>query len=117
MDSIVLKEVILNVYRGEINEVLDDMFGLIDLNPNLFSYEMKAFRYESGTFAGQTIIPIRIPGETIGGIWIDDNNIVTDVRLNSSTYHNIKCKNVSRIRDHIIGKRIYFQEMEEQNNE
>lgn len=113
MNKLILKERLPNMYRGEINEVLDNMFGLIDKSPHLWSYEMKPIYYKEGPFAGQLIVPIRIPGETVGGIWINRNYIITEIRINQNTFHNLNSVDYERIIDY-LGKEIVYKEYKEE---
>ncbi len=97
------------IYRGDFNAELDHIFGIVYRSPHLVSYEMRPIRYNEGLFTGQTIIPIRIPRETIDGIWINADDCIYNVRINNNTFHNIRNNYaVTNVLSRLVGKRIIY---------
>lgn len=51
---------------------------------------------------------IRVPGGTIGGIWIDENNVITDIKIDTDYVVKTYPSNVNEIMQKFIGEVIEF---------
>ena len=63
-------------YVCELTEMLDDLAGISkrDTYDIYFHYILI-----DTCFKKDNCFPIRVPGGTVGGIWVDDNNIITKI--------------------------------------
>lgn len=49
-------------------------------------------------------LAIRVPGGTVGGIWIDDNNVITDIIIDRNYVVKTYPNNVNELMKKYIGK-------------
>lgn len=54
-------------------------------------------------------LPIRIPGCTVGGIFIDDNNVIVNIIIEENYYKNIYPKDINKIVSRYIGEKIIIK--------
>lgn len=52
------------------------------------------------------ILPIRLPGSTVGGVFIDKNNVITKVQIDGNYYKDIYPKNINEMLERYVGEKI-----------
>ena len=74
------REILKDDYRCEFTKYLDELAGLDkdDWYDHFYHYIIAdKFALE------EKILPFRVPGGTLGGIWIDDNNVITKIEIDT----------------------------------
>lgn len=67
-------------YRCKLTEELDNISEILNKHYyNMFYHYILANDY----CKSQKCLAIRVPGRTVGGVWIDDNNVITKVAVNA----------------------------------
>ena len=51
-------------------------------------------------------LPIRLPGSTVGGVFIDKNNVITKVQIDGNYYKGIYPKNINEMLERYVGEKI-----------
>lgn len=51
-------------------------------------------------------LPIRLPGSTVGGVFIDENNVITKVQIDGNYYKDIYPKNINEMLERYVGEKI-----------
>lgn len=51
-------------------------------------------------------LPIRLPGCTVGGVFIDENNVITKVLIDGNYYKDIYPKDINRLLKRYVGEKI-----------
>ena len=54
-------------------------------------------------------LAIRVPGGTVGGIWIDENNAITNIRINTDYVVKTYASNVNELMQKFVGEIIELQ--------
>ena len=52
------------------------------------------------------VLPIRLPGSTVGGVFIDKNNVITKVLIDSNYYKDMYPKNINDMLERYVGEKI-----------
>ena len=52
------------------------------------------------------VLPIRLPGSTVGGVFIDENNVITKVVIDGNYYKNIYPGNINEMLERYVGEKI-----------
>ena len=52
------------------------------------------------------VLPIRLPGSTVGGVFIDKNNVITKVQIVGNYYKDIYPKDINRLLKQYVGEKI-----------
>lgn len=52
------------------------------------------------------LLPIRLPGSTVGGVFIDKNNIITKVKIDGNYYKDIYPKDINKMLEKYVGEKI-----------
>lgn len=52
------------------------------------------------------VLPIRLPGSTVGGVFIDKNNVITKVQIDGNYYRDIYPKDINEILERYVGEKI-----------
>ena len=52
------------------------------------------------------VLPIRLPGSTVGGIFIDKNNVITKVQIDGNYYKDIYPKDINKMLERYVGEKI-----------
>ena len=52
------------------------------------------------------VLPIRLPGSTVGGVFIDKDNIITKVQIDGNYYKDIYPKNINKMLERYVGEKI-----------
>ena len=53
--------------------------------------------------------PIRVPGGTVGGIWVDDHNVIVNIKIDRNYVVNTYSDKLDAIIEKYIGKKIEFE--------
>lgn len=70
------KGILKDSYYCDLTTLLDDGYRY-GINSDFRHYVLAGeFHFNKGC------LPFRIPGKTVGGIWIDENNVVTKIAIN-----------------------------------
>lgn len=51
-------------------------------------------------------LPIRLPGSTVGGVFIDKNNVITKVQIDGNYYKDIYPKDINEMLERYVGEKI-----------
>ena len=51
-------------------------------------------------------LPIRLPGSTVGGVFIDKNNVITKVQIDGNYYKDIYPKDINKMLERYVGEKI-----------
>ena len=52
------------------------------------------------------VLPIRLPGSTVGGIFLDKNNVITKVLIDGNYYKDMYPKNINEMLERYVGEKI-----------
>ena len=52
------------------------------------------------------VLPIRLPGSTVGGVFIDKDYVITKVQIDGNYYKDIYPKNINEILERYVGEKI-----------
>ena len=52
------------------------------------------------------VLPIRLPGSTVGGVLIDKDNIITKVQIDGNYYKDIYPKDINKMLERYVGERL-----------
>lgn len=105
-------------YEKEINSIINNYLYECNYKSKIGSYIMKPFKYpkENELFSEQLISPIRIPGETIGGIWLNENNQkILKININNEIFQIdnnmiLRKQLIELLNDKFKGKKLIFNE-------
>lgn len=53
--------------------------------------------------------PIRVPGRTIGGVWVDNHNVITNIKIDRSYAVKTYSNELDAIIEKYIGKKIELE--------
>ena len=100
------KEVLKEEYRCELTRELDTLAKLINKKWYDFFHH---YIYASEHCKKDKILAIRVPGRTVGGIWIDENNVI--IKINIDTDYVIKTypSNVNELIKKYVGEEIVYE--------
>lgn len=59
---------------------------------------------------GKKCLAIRVPGGTIGGLWVDDNNVITRLEIDTNYVVDSYPDNVNELVQKYIGQTIEFND-------
>ena len=51
-------------------------------------------------------LPIRLPGSTVGGVFIDKNNVITKVQIDGNYYKDMYPNNINEMLERYVGEKI-----------
>ena len=52
------------------------------------------------------VLPIRLPGSTVGSVFIDKDNIITKVQIDGNYYKDIYPKDINKMLERYVGEKI-----------
>ena len=58
----------------------------------------------------EKILPFRVPGGTLGGIWIDDNNTITKIEIDTNYVVKTYPEDIKEKLNQFIGEKLEFEE-------
>lgn len=92
-------------YICEITKELDTLAGLNKcVSYPLFYHYILIDEYNNTT----KCLPIRVPGGTVGGIWIDDNNVITKIVVDTEYVVKTYPNNVNDLIHKFVGEVIEY---------
>ena len=53
--------------------------------------------------------PIRVPGGTVGGVWVDDHNVIVNIKIDRNYVVKTYSDEMDAIIEKYIGKKIKFE--------
>lgn len=88
-------------YRCELTKELDMLAKLSERHSyKLFSHYILA----DNCSKKERCFAIRVPGGTVGGIWIDDNNVITKIVINTNYVVTTYPDDVNELMEKYIGE-------------
>lgn len=54
-------------------------------------------------------LPIRVPGGTVGGIWVDDHNVIINIKVDRNYVVKTYSDELDAVIEKYIGKKIEFE--------
>ena len=51
-------------------------------------------------------LPIRLPGSTVGGVFLDKDNVITKVQIDGNYYKDIYSRNINEMLERYVGEKI-----------
>lgn len=52
------------------------------------------------------VLPIRLPGSTVGSVFINKNNVITKVQIDGNYYKDIYPKDINKMLERYVGEKI-----------
>lgn len=101
-------------FVGEFTKIIDKF--LYKHNCKHRSYLIRPFKYpeDNEYFKNQIISAIRIPGETIGGIWVNEENKIYNITISNDIFQtkNVTEEDVedliSKLKERFLSKELIF---------
>ena len=91
----------LHEYYCDLTRELDSIIGLSQ------DQHWKHYILADDSMINGKILAIRIPGGTIGGVWFDDDNVITKVLVDTEYYVTKKYpKDLNEKLKHLVGEKI-----------
>ena len=95
-----------NEYRCDLTKELDDISKISQKHYyNMFHHYILADDW----CKNQKCLVIRVPGGTVGGVYFDDNNIITKVVVDTSYVMKTYPENVNELIQKFVGELIEWQ--------
>ena len=91
---------LLAEYHCELTDELDKMAGFDD--DSIFRH----YVIVDDDFMKTKCFPIRVPGGTVGGIWFDENRVVTKINIGTEYVVKSYPENVNEVIQKYVGKMI-----------
>ena len=92
----------MDEYFCDITLELDKLAGI---NPDA---HWKHYVLAERSYINEKCLAIRIPGGTLGGIWFDDNNIITKVKVDTNYVVKTYPSDVKEQIQKFVGQKIEF---------
>lgn len=93
-------------YICSLTKELDNLSGLSkEGNTDIFRHYILA---DEGC-RKRNCFPIRVPGGTVGGITLDENNVITDIAIDTDYVIATYPKNINELVKKFVGERIVFE--------
>jgi hypothetical protein len=93
-------------YRCDLTNYLDSLAGLSEQTSyNLFYHYILADDH----CRKEKCLAIRVPGGTVGGIWIDDNNTITKIEIDTDYVVKSYPDNVNELVQKYIGEIVEYE--------
>lgn len=88
-------------YRCELTKELDSISGI---SKEHYYDKFHHYILVDDYCKNQKCLAIRVPGGTVGGIWIDDNNTITKIVVDTDYVIKTYPDNVNELIHHFIGE-------------
>jgi hypothetical protein len=113
-EPIVIRHKINDKYICDITNKLDKLANMNDDD----SY-LKHYILVDKSCIKDRVLPIRVPGCTVGGLWFDENYCITKIHIDSKVGYATKPypENVNELMQKYIGRFLAIENMEEKNND
>ena len=89
-------------YFSNLTKELDNLVGFTE--STLFKHYILADDY----CIKENCLAIRIPGGTVGGIWFDQDNVITKIRIDTNYVVKTYPENVEEVIQKYVGTKIEF---------
>lgn len=96
-----------NEYCCDLTRELDEVSGIS--NSQYYNLHHHYILADEWCREGKCLA-IRVPGGTVGGIWIDDNNVITDIIVDRNYVVKTYPENVNERMEKYIGEIVEYQE-------
>lgn len=106
---------LMNEFFCELTEFLDEVSGIAKENENN-EYHWRHYILADAYCRNKKCLAIRIPGGTVGGIWIDDNSFITKIVIDINYVVKTYPSDINDQVQKFIGKKITFKEEEHEND-
>ena len=92
-------------YYCKLTEELDQCAGFDTREYPYYKHYLLDYRHTDGLYN----YPIRVPCGTVGGIWVDDHNVITNIKIDRSYVVKTYSDELDMIIEKYIGKKIEFE--------
>ena len=92
-------------YYCKLTEELDRCAGFDKKVYKYYKHYLLDYRNIDGFYN----FPIRVPGRTIGGVWVDNHNVITNIKIDRSYAVKTYSNELDAIIEKYIGKKIEFE--------
>ena len=89
----------LHEYYCELTEFLDNI-------TERKRYSLRHYILALSCDFADSVLPIRLPGSSVGGVFIDKNNIITKVIIDGNYYKDIYPENINEKLEKYVGEKI-----------
>lgn len=94
-------------YVCELTEELDILSGLNKRESYRYGY--KHYVYVTDSDKKEHCYAIRVPGGTVGGIWVDGRNVIVNIKIDRNYVVKTYSDELDAIIEKYIGKKIEFE--------
>lgn len=94
-------------YFCELTEELDILSGLNKRESYRYGY--KHYVYATDSDKKEHCYAIRVPGGTVGGIWVDGHNVIINIKIDRNYVVKTYSDELDAIIEKYIGKKIEFE--------
>lgn len=102
------RAVLKDDYRCDFTRFLDAEAGFDEVDVGFYGFCHYIIAGEQEL--KEKILPFRIPGGTLGGIWIDDNNVITKIEIDTDYVVKSYPEDIKEKIKKFIGEKIEFEE-------
>lgn len=95
------RETLKDEYRCELTRELDSLAKLNEKSHHDFFYH---YILADDFYKREKCLSIRVPGGTVGGVWIDDNNIITKIVVDTDYVVKTNPNNVNETIQKFVGE-------------
>ena len=89
----------LREYFCELTEFLDDI-------TERKRYSLRHYILALSCDFADGVLPIRLPGRTVGGVFLDKDNVITKVQIDGNYYKDIYPRNINEMLEKYVGEKI-----------
>ena len=93
-------------YYCEITEELDNLSGVLKISE---VFDLRHYILADDFCVNRKCLAIRIPGGTVGGVWIDDKNVITKIKVDTDYVVKSYPKDVNEKAQKYVGQSIEFE--------
>ena len=97
------RRAILNEYRCELTNFLDHEAGL-DIDKDRYYYFYHYILNDD-----DEVLPLRVPGGTVGAIFIDENKVITKIGLDTDYVVKTYPEDIKEKLNQFIGEKLEFE--------
>lgn len=90
-------------YVCELTKELDELSGLTEFDFYDFHHH---YILVDKICIKESILAIRVPGGTVGGVWFDENNVITKIEIDTEYVVKTYVENVNEIIQKYVGQKL-----------
>lgn len=95
---------------GRLEDGVCELTDLLDTEAKLTKFTVfKHYIMIDDMSLKERCLPIRVPGGTVGGIWIDENNVITKISIDTNYVVKTYPNNINEIVQKFIGQTIELE--------